>query len=64
MKTTLAVLMALVGMAPALAQTTQAPPPPEGPTSVQCRDGYKEGMPWTKSAFEQACAQLRAQKKP
>ena len=47
MKTTLAVLLTLASMGSALAQTTQAPPPPQGPTELQCREGYKAGMQWT-----------------
>lgn len=64
MKTVLAVLITLGGMGSALAQTAPAPQPPQGPTEVQCRDGYKAGMPWTQAEFTKACAELRAKKKP
>jgi len=65
MKTTLAVLFTLAGMGSALAQTTgQAPPPPQGPTELQCRDGYKAGMAWTQAEFTKACADLAQKKKP
>jgi len=63
MKTTLAVLLTLASMGSALAQTTQAPPPPAGPTDLQCRDGYKAGMQWTQAEFTKACADLSATKK-
>ena len=45
-----------------VAQT--APPPPAGPTIVECQNGYKDGMQWTKDQFEQACAKLRQGSKP
>lgn len=47
-----------------IAQTTTAPPPPAGPTAIQCREGWKDGMPWNKEAFEAACAKLRQSEKP
>ena len=50
-------------MGSALAQTTQAPPPPAGPTDLQCREGYKAGMQWTQAEFTKACADLSATKK-
>jgi hypothetical protein len=64
MKIALATLIALAGMGSALAQTTQAPPPPQGPTELQCREGYKAGMPWTQEEFTKACADLAQRKKP
>ncbi len=64
MRTALAVFITIVGMGSALAQTTQAPPPPLGPTELQCRDGYKAGMPWTQAEFTKACADLAQRKKP
>lgn len=41
----------------ALAQTT--PPPPIGPSKVQCDQGYREGSQWTKEQFTAACEKLR-----
>ena len=64
MKSVLAVVFTLATFGPVLAQTTAAPPPPAGPTELQCRDGYKDGMQWTRDAFTKACADLNAQKKP
>lgn len=46
----------------ALAQGT-APQPPMGPTEMQCQEGYKEGMQWTRDQFTAACAKLRESKK-
>jgi hypothetical protein len=46
----------------ALAQGT-APQPPIGPTEMQCQDGYKDGMQWTRDQFTAACAKLRESKK-
>lgn len=49
----------------AIAQTTTTPPPPPlGPTEVQCNQGFKEGMGWTREQFAKACADLAAVKKP
>lgn len=54
-------LLATLGFASsALAQTTPAPPPPTGPTIVQCNQGYKDGMPWTREQFTKACVDLQA----
>jgi hypothetical protein len=46
----------------ALAQGT-APQPPMGPTEMQCQEGYKDGMQWTRDQFTAACAKLRESKK-
>jgi hypothetical protein len=46
----------------ALAQGT-APQPPIGPTEMQCQEGYKDGMQWTRDQFTAACAKLRDSKK-
>jgi hypothetical protein len=46
----------------ALAQGT-APQPPMGPTEMQCQEGYKEGMQWTRDQFTAACAKIRDGKK-
>ncbi len=43
----------------AVAQTRTPPPPPKGPTVVQCNQGYKEGMGWTRQQFTQACRKLK-----
>lgn len=45
-----------------LAQGT-APQPPIGPTEMQCQEGYKDGMQWTRDQFTAACAKLREGKK-
>ena len=63
-KSTLFVLATLAGMGSAMAQTTQTPPPPVGPTELQCRDGYQSGMAWTQAEFTKACADLAQKKKP
>jgi hypothetical protein len=47
----------------ALAQTGTAPPPPTGPTAMQCQEGYKDGMQWTRDQFISACAKLNESKK-
>jgi hypothetical protein len=47
----------------AVAQQGTAPPPPTGPTEMQCQDGYKEGMQWTRDQFTAACTKLREGKK-
>lgn len=57
-------LITLFAAGAALAQTTITKPPPEGPTVVQCNQGYKEGMNWTRDEFTKACAALKAHKKP
>lgn len=46
----------------ATAQTKQPAPPPPAPqpTVVQCNQGYKDGMQWTKQQFTEACAKLKA----
>ncbi|MFM9850637.1 MAG: hypothetical protein ACKVP3_26345 [Hyphomicrobiaceae bacterium] len=64
MRSTFIVLATLAGMGSALAQTTQAPPPPAGPTEDQCRAGYQQGMEWTQAQFTKACADLEQKKKP
>jgi hypothetical protein len=30
---------------------------------MQCQDGYKDGMQWTRDQFTAACAKLRESKK-
>ena len=47
----------------AFAQTGTAPQPPMGPTEMQCQEGYKDGMQWTRDQFTAACAKLREGKK-
>lgn len=64
MKSVLAVVFTLATFGPVLAQTTAAPPPPLGPTALQCQEGYKQGMQWSQEEFTKACADLSAQKKP
>ena len=63
MKSVIALIFTLATFGPVLAQTSPAPPPPLGPTAVQCQDGYKEGMQWSKEAFTKACADLSNTKK-
>jgi hypothetical protein len=46
----------------ALAQGS-APQPPMGPTEMQCQEGYKQGMQWTRDEFTAACAKLREGRK-
>jgi hypothetical protein len=55
--TILAVCAAGLLSTAAFAQT--APPPPQGPTAIQCRDGYKDGMPWSRAEFLAACQKLQ-----
>ena len=47
----------------ALAQKATTPPPPAGPTDVQCQQGWKQGMKWTKDQFQQACMKMKDSKK-
>ena len=47
----------------AVAQQGTAPQPPMGPTEMQCQEGYKEGMQWTRDQFTAACEKLRESKK-
>lgn len=43
----------------AIAQTGK-PAPSQAPTVAQCTAGYKEGMPWTRQQFTEACAKTKA----
>jgi hypothetical protein len=52
-------ILCAVTFASATAMAQTAPVPPTGPTSVQCKDGWKEGMQWTKAQFEAACMKIR-----
>ena len=47
----------------AVAQQGSAPPPPSGPTQVQCQEGHKQGMQWTKQQFETACLKFKESNK-
>jgi len=47
----------------AVAQQGSTPPPPSGPTQVQCQEGYKQGMQWTKQQFEAASLKLKESNK-
>jgi len=61
LRMTATILALSFGSSIALAQT--APPPPAGPTMVQCEQGWKQGSQWTKDQFEAACVKLREGKK-
>ncbi len=56
-------LITLLAAGTAFAQTTTPMPPPTGPTEVQCSQGFKEGLGWTREQFDKACADLQASKK-
>jgi hypothetical protein len=43
----------------ALAQATGTPPPPVGPTQVQCNQGWTANSQWSKEQFTAACAKLK-----
>ena len=59
MKFIFAAAMLVTLPAAAFAQQQPAPPPPAGPTVVQCNQGYKDGMQWTKEQFAAACLRLK-----
>ena len=61
--TAAAVLISTLISTAAVAQQGTAPPPPTGPTEMQCQEGYKEGMQWTRDQFTSACLKLREGKK-
>ena len=42
----------------AVAQQQTAPPPPAGPTAVDCQQGWKEGSRWTQEQFTAACTKI------
>ena len=52
----------LAGAALAQATTTPVAPIPGTlqPTVVQCNQGWKDGMAWTKEQFTKACVDLKA----
>jgi hypothetical protein len=43
----------------AFAQATGTPVPPQGPTQVECDQGYQQGSRWSAQEFTAACAKLR-----
>ena len=59
-----AVICSFLAVSGALAQSPTSSPPPAGPTEVQCSEGYKDGMSWTREQFTKACADLKDRKKP
>ena len=59
-----AALFSTVAFTSAFAQTTTLPPAPVGPTSVECSQGYKDGMNWSREEFAKACAVMSDRKKP
>jgi hypothetical protein len=57
MKTIVAACAVALLSSAAMAQNV--PPPPEGPTAIECRQGYDASMPWTVDEFTAACERLR-----
>ncbi|MGE0765658.1 MAG: hypothetical protein AB7L90_04275 [Hyphomicrobiaceae bacterium] len=45
---------------PAFAQTKAPAKTAKAPTAAQCKSGYKQGMPWTKQEFTEACVKANA----
>ena len=57
------IMVCAAGFLSASAMAQGTPPPPLGPTEVQCSAGYKDGMGWTKDQFTSACQKLKESKK-
>lgn len=47
----------------AFAQATGAANP-EMPSALECKNGYKEGMKWTKDDFDAACIKVKTNAVP
>lgn len=59
MRKTIIAAGAVALMSSAAMAQDRLPPPPEGPTVVECRQGYDDNMPWTLQEFVTACQKLR-----
>ena len=65
MKTILAAgALAMAAAGGAHAQSTPGAANPEMPSALECKQGYKDGMRWSKEDFDAACVKVRTNAVP